>query len=186
MADLHFYVGPSYYGGPAMILNCVVGFQDALADFHSLLVLGDEVVVTFRQGFFQSLVQHFRGDKRFHGEESAQHDHVEQLGDTQLVSLVGGGHLIDVDVFAGGVVGDTVRVINQQTAGLHGRFELVHGLLVEDDSGVELVEVRGADALVAEDDGDVGRAATHFRTVGGKPADLFVLHNAGVSQDLTH
>ena len=75
----------------------MVGFQKALADLHCLFVLGDEVMVTFRQGFFKALVEHFESDKGFHLEETAEHDHVEQLGDTQFAGLVGSGHLIDVD-----------------------------------------------------------------------------------------
>ena len=54
-------------------------------------------MVTFRQGFFKVLVEHFESDKGVHLEETAEHDHVEQLGDTQLAGLVGSGHLIDVD-----------------------------------------------------------------------------------------
>ena len=137
-------------------LQRVVWSQQTLADFHSLLVLGDEVVVALRQGFLQTFVQHFRGDERFHLQETAQHDHVEQLGDTEFAGLVGGGDLVDVDVLAGRMVRDTVRVINQKTSGFHGGFELVHRLLVQDDGRVELVQIGGADALVADDDGDVG------------------------------
>lgn len=75
----------------------MVGGQKALADLHGLLVLGDEVMVTFRQRFFETLVEHFGGDQGFHLEETAEDNHVEQLGDTQFAGLVGSGHLIDVD-----------------------------------------------------------------------------------------
>lgn len=160
--------------------------EDALADFHGLLVLGDEVVVAFGQGLLEALVEHFGGDKGFNLEETTENDHIEQLGDAELIGLVGGCHLVDVDVLAGGVMGNAVGVVDEEAARLHCRLELVHRLLVEDDGSVELVEVGGTDAFVAEDDGDVGGAAAHFRAVGRKPADLLVLHNAGVGQDLTH
>ena len=42
------------------------------------------------------------------------------------------------------------------------------------------------DALVADDDGHVGRAAALLRPVGGHPRHLLVLHQSTVGQNLTH
>ena len=65
-------------------------------------------------------------------------------------------------------------------------LRMVCGLLVEDDGSVESVDDGRADALVADDDGDVGGAAAHLGAVARHPADLFILHYSGIGKNLTH
>lgn len=138
------------------------------------------------QGVLQTFVDVLLVDNGFQFEEATEDDHVEDLADAELLGFGGSGDLVDVDVFAGGLVGDAVGVIDEVTTGLHSALKLVQRLLVEDDGSVELVDDGRADALVADDDGDVGGAATHLGAVAGHPADLFVLHNSGVGKDFTH
>ena len=85
----------------------MVRFENAFTDFNSFLVLGNEVVVTFGKGFFKTFVQHFRCYEGFHSEETAEHDHIEQLSDTEFVGFVSGSNLVDVDVLTCRVVGLT-------------------------------------------------------------------------------
>ena len=125
-------------------------------------------------------------DDGFEFEEAAEDDHVEDFADAEFLCLGGGGDFVDVDVLASGFVSDAVGVVDEVAAGFDAVFEFVEGLLVEDDGGVELVDDGRADAFVADDDGDVGGAAAHFRAVAGHPADFFILHDSGVGEDFAH
>ena len=97
-----------------------------------------------------------------HFQEGSEDDHVVGLGISQFGCLVGGIYLVDGDVGTGGVVGDAVGVIDEQSARFYAGLELVEGLLVEDDGGVELAQDGGADLLVAEDYAHVAGTAAHF------------------------
>ena len=83
-------------------------------------------------------------------------------------------------------MGDAIGVINQQATGLDTVLKFVERLLVEDDGSVESVDDGRADALVADDDGDVGGTTAHLGAVAGHPADLFILHYSGIGKNLTH
>ena len=138
------------------------------------------------QRVLQTFVDVLLVDNGFQFEEATEDDHVEDLADAELLSFGGSGNLVDVDVLTGGFVGDAVGVVDEQTTGLDTVLELVEGLLVEDDGSVEGVDDGRADALVADDDGDVGGAAAHLGAVAGHPADLFILHYSGIGKNLTH
>lgn len=168
------------------ILENLDGFDEALAELDSFLVLGNEVVVTLWEGFLKTLVDKFASNDGLQFQETTEDDHVEDLGDAHFLSLLGSGDLVDVDVLAGGLVSDAVGVVDQQAAGLHSLLELVERLLVEHDSGVVLADDGRADALVANDDGHVCGTATLLGAVRGHPADFFIFHNARIGKDLTH
>ena len=171
---------------PYNILQSMDSLDKALADFDSLLILRNEVVVTSGQGFLKTLVDELGTDNGFQFEETAEDNHVENLGDTHFLSLLSGSNLVDVDIFAGGLAGDSVGVVNQQAARLHSILKLVERLLVEDDGSVVFADDGGADALVADDDGNVGGTTTLLRTIGGHPADFFIFHNARIGKDFAH
>ena len=89
------------------------------ADLDGLLIHRDEVVVTGREGLLESGCHVLHLHDGLHFQEGSEHDHVISLGVTQLGSLVCGIDLIDLDVGTGGMVGDAVGVVNEQTAGLY-------------------------------------------------------------------
>ena len=106
------------------------------ADLDGLLVHRDEVVVTGREGLFQSGCHVLHLDDGLNLQECSEDDHVVGLGVAHLGGLVCGVDPVDLDVGTGRMVGDAVGVIDEQSAGLDARLELVEGLLVEDDGGV--------------------------------------------------
>ena len=71
----------------------------------------------------------------------------------------------DVDAVALGMLVYAVGVIDQHSTLLHSRTELVEALLVEGDYNVICVEHRRRDTLIAENDCDIGCAATLFRAI---------------------
>ena len=89
------------------------------ADLDGLLVHRDEVVVTGRKRLLQSGCHVLHLHDGLNLQECSEHNHVVCLGVTQLGSLVSGIDLIDLDVGTGGMMGDAVGVVNEQTAGLY-------------------------------------------------------------------
>jgi len=162
------------------------GLDETLANLDGLLVLRNEVVVTGGEGLLQTLVDELGAHDGFQFQETAEDNHVEHLGDTHFLSLLGSSNLIDVDILTGGLMGNAIGVVDQQTTRLHRALKLVERLLVEDDGGVVFADDGGADALVADDDGNIGGAAALLRTIRGHPADFFIFHNARIGKDLTH
>ena len=121
-------------------LESVDGFDETLADFDGFLVLGDEFPVTLGQGVLKTFVDVLFVHDRFQFQEATKDDHVEHLADAEFLSFCSGGNLVDVDVFAGGFMGDAIGVIDQQATRLHALLKLVKGLLVENDGSIDSVD----------------------------------------------
>lgn len=160
--------------------------DDVATGIHGLHVEGDEVVVTLGQGLVKRFLQTVVGDNGTDAEQTAQDNHVEDLRVFHLCRLVHRIDSIDIDVGALGRIDDAVVVVDEDAAGLHTRLELIERGLVEHDGDIVLTEDRRRDALIRDDDRDVGGAATLFGTVGRHPCHLFVFHQGRVSENLTH
>ena len=160
--------------------------DDLAAFLYGLHVEGDEGVVTLGEslpeGFLHTAGTYYGTDVK----ESSQDDHVEYLTVLHLGSLVHGVDLVDLDVGARGRVDDAVAVVDEYAAGLELGLELLERGLVEHDGDVVLAEDGRGDALVADDDGDVGRAAALLRAVGWHPGHFLVLHQSAVGEYLSH
>ena len=70
------------------------------------------------QGVFETFVDVLLVDDGFQLQEATEDDHVEDLADAELLGFGGSGDLVDVDVLAGGLVGDAVGVVDEVAAGL--------------------------------------------------------------------
>ena len=82
------------------------------------------------QGVLKTFVDVLFVHDGFQFQEATKDNHVEHLADAEFLSFGGSGNLVDVDVFAGGLVGDAIGVVDKQTAGLHTVLKFVERLLV--------------------------------------------------------
>ena len=180
--EISKYRGPPRLSTFQLLFCC--GELDASA--QSLFVGGDEVVVACGQGFAQGLEYVLDLNYGVESEQGTEDYHVEALGVAHLCGYVHSIDFVDVDICAAGRDADAVAVVDEGAAGFDLRLELLQRGLVEDDGGVESADDGRADALVADDDGDVGGAATLFRSVGGHPRYFLTLHECAVSEDLAH
>ena len=108
------------------------GFCDSLSFFHvvhadldGLHVERDELVGALRQGVAQTLFDVLVVDDGTELQESTQDDHVEHLAVTHVGGKLSTFDGVDVNVLTGGLVSDTVGVINQVATGFHFALELV-------------------------------------------------------------
>ena len=74
--------------------------------------------------------------------ERSKKEHVGNLRGVDLGSLLDGLDGVDGDVSAGGLAGDGTGGVDEYATGFYHRLELVHGLLVQYDSGAELLKDR--------------------------------------------
>ena len=159
-------------------------------EFHTfedgLLVEREQVVMAFGQRFPQRLHHVADRDDGMKFQESAKDEHVETLHHLQLGRSIHGVDAPSLNIGTRRRVGDAIAVIDERPAGAHLWFELFERWLVEEDGRVVAAEDRRRNGFVADNDGNVGRAATLFRAVGGHPRDLLALHQAGVGKDLSH
>ena len=159
-------------------------------EFHAfengLLVEREQVMVALGQRLPQRLHHVVDRDDGMELQEGAKDEHVETLHHLQLSRGIHGVDAPCLDVCARRRVGDAIAVIDECAAGTHLWFELFERRLVEEDGRVVAAEDGRRDGLVADDNGDVCRAATLFRAVGRHPRNLLALHQAGVGQDFSH
>ena len=116
--------------------------------------------MTLGKGLLQSLQHTFNRHDRFHLEQRTKYNHIESLVVFQLKCCL---HCVDVihcDIGALGRSVNAVAVVYKYAAGFHLTLKAVEALLIEHHGDVVGVEDRRADALVAENYGDVSRAAT--------------------------
>ena len=141
--------------------RCLILSLDVVhANLDGLHVQRDELVGTLRQGVTQTLFDVLVVDDGTHLQEGTQDDHVEHLAVAHIGGELCAFDAVDMDVLTGGLVGDAVGVIDEVATGLHFVLKLVERLLIQNDGSVESVEDGGAHALVADDDGHVGRTAS--------------------------
>ncbi len=145
--------------------NLVLSLDVVHTDLDGLHVQRDELVGALRQAVTQTFFDILVVDDGAHLQESTQDDHVEHLAVAHVGGELCAFDAVDVDVLTGGLVGDAVGVVDEVATGLHLVLKLVERLLIQNDGSVESVEDGGAHALVADDDGHIGRTATHLGAV---------------------
>ena len=94
-------------------------------DLDGLHVQRDELVGALRQGVTQTLFDVLVVNDGTHLKESTQDDHVEHLAVAHVGGELSAFDAVDVDVLAGGLVGDAVRIVDEITTGLHLVLKLV-------------------------------------------------------------
>ena len=174
------------------VIAVVSPTPDTLASLFAKLRDREQVAVQLQHGglgggdaLLQALLQRLGRAEAHFLPELAQQDDVGQALEPRLVRQAGGGHVKGLDVGAPGLFLHHGAVHQGDAAGLDRVDKLIVAGEIHGDQGVGLQHQGGADGLVADADGAVGRAAAHLGAVAGEPGDLAALHEARVGRDLT-
>ncbi len=151
---------------------------------QGLEVLGQQVFVARRQVAFERLFHVLDGQVGQGGEQRAHRHHVGQLLVADLLGDLVAGHEEGVNVLADRAAVDHRLVDDQRAARCERLLVLVEGRQVERHRQRGILDQRRADLLVRDDDGAIGRAAAHFRPVGGDPRHDPARVHGGIGQHL--
>ncbi len=144
------------------------------------------MMVALREGFPEGCQHAVDLHDRTDLQKTSKHDHVESLDEVHLGRRVHRIDAVNLDVLPCRRLVDSVAVVDDDSARLHLRFELLQRRLVQHDGDVVAGKNRRGDRSVADDHGDVSRTAALFRTVGRHPGHFLAFHQTGISQNLTH
>ncbi|MBV6466249.1 MAG: hypothetical protein PGMFKBFP_01552 [Anaerolineales bacterium] len=133
-----------------------------------------------QRGF--GVVQRQDGEGR---QQPADHHHIEQAAVARLFGDLVAGDEDDGDIVAFGGTVHHALVDDQHTARLEQFFIFIEGRQVQRDDRRRILDQRGADLLVRDDHGAVGRPAAHFGAVGGDPRHGLARVHGRVRQHLS-
>ena len=80
----------------------------------------------------------------------------------------------------------TIGVIDERTTRLYARSKLIYRGLIEGDYYIVVLYQRGAHCIITDNHSDVGCTSTLLWAVGRHPANVLILHEAGIGEDLPH